>query len=124
MTNQFISNKTKKRIHKKDIFHEFKLPTIPDKIGDYIYKELKVIKKIMEKNEKYKDKKEKTNHEIISDEELDKKIRMIFLKAMIMLIGDYNNFLFYTEDEYLYLIKKLLFNHIKIKILNYSLVKW
>ena len=99
MTNQFISNKTKKRIHKKDIFHEFKLPTIPDKIGDYIYKELKVIKKIMEKNEKYKDKKEKTNHEIISDEELDKKIRMIFLKAMIMLIGDYNNFLFYTEDE-------------------------
>ena len=24
---------------------------------------------------------------------------MVFLKAMIMLIGDYNNFLFYTEDE-------------------------
>ena len=99
MTNQFISNKTKKRIHKKDIFHEFKLPTIPDKIGEYIYKELKVIKKMIEKNEKYKDKKDKTSHEIISDEELDKKIRMLFLKAMIMLIGDYNNFVFYTEDE-------------------------
>ena len=99
MNNQFISSKTKKRIHKKEIFHEFKLPTIPDKIGDFIYKELKNIKKIIEKNEKYKDKKDKSNHEVISDEELDSKIRMIFLKAMIMLIGDYNNFLFYTEDE-------------------------
>ena len=99
MTNHFISCKTNKRIHKKDIFHDYKLPTIPDKIGDYIYKDLKLIKKIIEKNEKYKEKKEKVNHEIISDEELDKKIRMIFLKAMIMLIGDYNNFVFYTEDE-------------------------
>ena len=59
MTNQFISSKTRKRIHKKDIFHEFKLPTIPDKIGDYIYKELKYLKKIIEKIEKYKEKKRK-----------------------------------------------------------------
>ena len=94
MTNQFISSKTKKRIHKKGIFHEFRLPTIPDKIGDFIYKELKNIRKIIEKN-----KKEKLNHDTTSDIELDKQIRMIFLKAMIMLIGDYNNFLFYTEDE-------------------------
>ena len=99
MNNQFISSKTKKRIHKKDIFHEFILPTIPDEIGDYIYKELKNLKKIMEKMEKHKNKKENVNHEIISDEELDKKIRLIFLKALIMLFGDYNNFLFYTEDE-------------------------
>jgi hypothetical protein len=98
INNHFISNKSKKRLHKKDIFHDFKLPTIPDKIGDYIYKELKGIKKIIEKNEKYKDKKGNTA-EIISDEELDKNIRMIFLKAMIMLIGDFNNFVFYTEDE-------------------------
>ena len=94
MNNQFISSKTKKRIHKKEIFHEFRLPTIPDKIGDYIYKELKSIKKIIEKS-----KKEKLNHDIINDIKLDKQIRMVFLKAMIMLIGDYNNFLFYTEDE-------------------------
>ena len=98
MANQFISSKTRKRIHKKDIFHEFKLPTLPDKIGDYIYKELKNMKKLVEKNERNKEKKEKTN-EIISDEEIDIKLRTIFLKAMIMLIGDYNNFLFYTEDE-------------------------
>ena len=82
MNNQFISSKTKKRIHKKEIFHEFKLPTIPDKIGDFIYKELKNIKKIIEKNEKYKDKKDKSSHEVISDEELDSKIRMIFLNSL------------------------------------------
>ena len=99
MTNQFISCKTKKRIHKKDIFHQFKLPAMPDEIGDYIYKELKKMKKLIEKNEKNKEKKEKSNQEIISDEEIDKQLRKIFLKAMIMLIGDYNNFLFYTEDE-------------------------
>lgn len=56
MSNQFISSKTRKRIHKKDIFHEFKLPTIPDKIGDYIYKELKYMKKLIEKIEKHKEK--------------------------------------------------------------------
>ena len=99
MTNQFISHKTKKRIHKKEIFHEFKLPTIPDKIGDSLYKELKNIKKIIEKNEKNKGKKDKFDLEIIPDDEIDKKIRMAFLKTMIMLIGDYNNYLFYTEDE-------------------------
>ena len=96
MNNQFISSKTNKRIHKKEIFHDYKLPTIPEKIGDYIFKELKNMKKMIERNEKNK---EKSNLEIASDEEYDKKIRMIFLKAMIMLIGDYNNFLFYTEDE-------------------------
>ena len=99
MNNQFVSSKTNKRIHKKEIFHDYKLPTIPEKIGDYIFKELKNMKKIIERIEKYKEKKEKSIHEIMSDEELDKKIRMIFLKAMIMLIGDYNNFVFYTEDE-------------------------
>jgi hypothetical protein len=56
------------------------------------------MKKLIEKIEKHKEKKEKLN-EIVSDEEIDRKIRTIFLKAMIMLIGDYNNFLFYTEDE-------------------------
>ena len=35
----------------------------------------------------------------MSEEEIDFEIRSIFLKAMIMLIGDYNNFSFYTEDE-------------------------
>ena len=82
MNNKFITTKTMKRIHKKDIYKEFKLPILPSKIREFIEKELKEIKKI--KN---------------NSKEIDKQIRNVFLKAMIMLIGDYNNFIFYTEDE-------------------------
>ena len=82
MTNKFISGKTLKRIHKKEIFKEFNLPIISSKIREYIEKELKDIKK-----------------QIKNSKEIDKQIRLVFLKSMIMLIGDYNNFIFYTTDE-------------------------
>ena len=82
MTNKFISGKTLKRIHKKEIFKEFNLPIISSKIREYIEKELKNIKK-----------------QIKNSKEIDKQIRLVFLKSMIMLIGDYNNFIFYTTDE-------------------------
>ena len=90
MNNQFISSKNMKRIHKKDIFQIYKLPIIPEKVGEYIYKELKNIKKLIEKL-----KKENT----INDEDINKQIRMIFLKSMIMLMGDYNNYVYYTDNE-------------------------
>ena len=82
MTNHFISSKTFKKIHKKDIFKEFKLPIMQSKIREFIEKELKYIKK-----------------QIKEVNEIDKEIRNVFLKSMIMLMGDYNNFIFYTEDE-------------------------
>ena len=82
MDNKFISTKSMKRIHKKEIFKEFQLPIMSSKVREYIEKELKDIKK-----------------QIKSSKEMDKQIRLVFLKAMIMLIGDYNNFIFYTEDE-------------------------
>ena len=82
MTNHFISSKTLKRTHKKDIFKEFKLPIMQSKIREFIEKELKYIKK-----------------QIKDENEIDKEIRNVFLKSMIMLMGDYNNFIFYTEDE-------------------------
>ena len=82
MANKFISGKTLKRIHKKEIFKEFNLPIISSKIREYIEKELKDIKK-----------------QIKNSKEIDKQIRLVFLKSMIMLIGDYNNFIFYTTDE-------------------------
>ena len=82
MDNKFISAKSMKRIHKKEIFKEFQLPIMSSKVREYIEKELKDIKK-----------------QIKSSKEMDKQIRLVFLKAMIMLIGDYNNFIFYTEDE-------------------------
>ena len=82
MENKFFSSKSKKRIHKKEIFKEFQLPIMSSKVREYIEKELKDIKK-----------------QIKSSREIDKQIRLVFLKSMIMLIGDYNNFIFYTEDE-------------------------
>ena len=82
MDNKFISTKSMKRIHKKEIFKEFQLPIMSNKVREYIEKELKDIKK-----------------QVKSSKEMDKQIRLVFLKAMIMLIGDYNNFIFYTEDE-------------------------
>ena len=82
MDNKFISTKSMKRIHKKEIFKEFQLPIMSSKVREYIEKELKDIKK-----------------QVKSSKEMDKQIRLVFLKAMIMLIGDYNNFIFYTEDE-------------------------
>ena len=82
MTNRFISSKTLKKIHKKDIFKEYKLPIMPSKVREYIEKELKDVKKHNKNNK-----------------EIDQQIRAVFLKTMIMLMGDYNNFIFYTEDE-------------------------
>ena len=82
MTNKFISGKNMKRIHRKDIYKEFHLPIMPSKLREYIEKELKEIKKQKK-----------------SSKEIDKLIRDVFLMSMIMLMGDYNNFIFYTEDE-------------------------
>ena len=82
MTNEFISNKKMKKISKKDIFKDFKLPIMHSKIREFIEKELKEIKK-----------------KIKNDIEIDNQIRTVFLKSMIMLMGDYNNFIFYTKDE-------------------------
>ena len=71
-----------KKISKKDIFKDFKLPIMHSKIREFIEKELKEIKK-----------------KIKNDIEIDNQIRTVFLKSMIMLMGDYNNFIFYTKDE-------------------------
>ena len=86
MTNKFLSGKTLKRIHKKEIFKEFNLPIISSKIREYIEKELKDISRDIKK-------------QIKNSKEIDQQIRLVFLKSMIMLIGDYNNFIFYTNDE-------------------------
>ena len=82
MTNEFIWSKKMKKISKKDIFKEFKIPIMNSKIREFIEKELKDIKK-----------------KVKNDIEIDKQIRIVFLKSMIMLMGDYNNFIFYTKDE-------------------------
>ena len=101
-TNEFISNKKMKKISKKDIFKDFKLPIMHSKIREFIEKELKEIKK-----------------KIKNDIEIDNQIRTVFLKSMIMLMGDYNNFIFYTKDEIPLFSKAIKKNHP-----NFFYMKW
>ena len=77
--------KLKKR-SRKDILKIFKLPEIPSKINDYFEKKLKEVKKTISKNsfDKFK---------------INELIKNIFLKGMILIIGEYNHHLFFSHDE-------------------------
>ena len=93
MTKNFILSRTKKKANKKDIIHEFKFNFLPEKIESFMSFELKRIKILM------------GNHNL-NDIELDMEIRLVFIKTMILLIGDYNNYTFYTNDEDMPLFNK------------------
>ena len=80
-----LKGKIKKR-NKKEILKKFKLPEIPDKIVDYFEKKLKDIKKQI-KN---------LNYDKIT---INKEIKDIFLKGMILIIGEYNHHLFFSHEE-------------------------
>ena len=86
MSKNFILSRTRKKANKKEIVNEFKLNFLPEKIENFMNIELKKLKIILDSNR-------------ISDVELDIKIRLVFLKTMICLIGDYNNYTFYKNDD-------------------------
>ena len=86
MSKSFVLSRTKKKANKRDISHEFKLNFLPEKIENFIYYELKKIKILMESNK-------------INDIDLDMEIRLVFIKTMILLIGDYNNYTIYKNDD-------------------------
>ena len=93
MTKNFILSRTRKKANKKEIMHEFKLNFLPVKIENFMNIELKKIKIIMNSNK-------------INDIDLDMEIRLVFLKTMICLIGDYNNYTFYKNDDDMPLFNK------------------
>ena len=93
MTKNFILSRTKKKASKKDIKHEFKLKFLPEKIENYMSIELKKLKIIMDSKK-------------MNDISLDMEIRLVFVKIMILLIGDYNNYTFYTNDDNMPLFNK------------------
>ena len=86
MSKNFVLSRTRKKANKREIMNEFKLNFLPEKIEDFMILELKKIKMALDDN-KY------------NDIELDMKIRLVFLKTMICLIGDYNNFTFYKNND-------------------------
>ena len=93
MNKNFILSRNKKKANKKDIVNELKLNFLPDKIESFMNYELKKIKIIMSSNR-------------MSDIDVDMEIRLIFIKTMILLIGDYNNYTFYTNDDDMPLFNK------------------
>lgn len=92
--------KNRKKLSKKDILKELSIPDIPEKVYNFLYKNLKDIQK------KYKP---NTNKD-----DLNKAFKNIFIKLMIMLIGDYKNFTFVTDEEMPLFNKEAFLNsHIK-----------
>ena len=84
----FSLGKIKKKMNKKEIINELKLNTLPDNVNKFLENKLKKKKIFMDKN------KNKLN-----GIELDMNIRLIFLKAMLLLLSDYNNYTFFTNDD-------------------------
>ena len=92
-SKHFSLGKTKKKINKKEIINILKLNVMPERINKFLISELKKME--IEKNKNKK-----------NEIELDMEIRLIFLKVMIILIGDYNNYIFYTNDDDMTLFNK------------------
>ena len=106
--NNFISSKNMKKTSRKDILYEYKLPHLPDKIFNYILKELKNILKEINAN--------LSLYNLVNNEELIEKYfelinfkqrieyetKLCFIKSIIMLIGDFNDYTFYLEEKSLF----------------------
>ena len=81
----------------KDIINELKLNTFPEGVYKFLESELKKKKLFLQKNR---------NKNNINENEIDMEIRLIFIKAMLILIGNYNNYTFYTKDDNMTLFNK------------------
>ena len=105
----FISNKNRKKTTRKDLMHEYKLSPMPEKVISFLTKEIKNIIKIIKSNQdlfNYKVNSDNNNSDInfynkyISfKQNLEYETKLAFMKSIIMLIGDYNNYTFYIEGE-------------------------
>ena len=80
----FSLSKNRKKLSKKDIIKDLGLPDLPDKVYKFLTKELKLFNS-------------KKNN--LTNTEINTSIREIFIKAMIILMGDYKNYTFLTEDD-------------------------
>lgn len=103
----FIFSKNRKKITRKDLMHEYKLYSLPERVVNYITKNMKFIIKYINKNEFISNQKNNSNN---YDYEFYKKLtlfnqnieydtKLTFIKGLLMLIGDYNNYTFFIEGE-------------------------
>ena len=103
----FIFCKTKKKISRKDLMHEYKISPLPEKITNFLIKELKSIYKQMSiKENNLFEQKNNINYDynfyknlILLKQDNEFLTKLIFTQSLIMLIGDYNNYTFFIEEE-------------------------
>jgi len=76
------TNKKNKKLNKKNLIEG--LPDLPEEIYNHLYSDLKSIKKIID------DPKNRNN---LNPEKINNTIQDVFMKVMVMLIGDYNSYL-------------------------------
>ena len=105
----FIHFRNRKKITRKDLLHEYKLPTMPEKVINFLIKELKntfnILASIQDIFNQINDNKENENDintyiKLLKfRENLEMETKLSFIKSLIMLIGDYNNYTFYFDEE-------------------------
>ena len=97
-----------KKTNRKELLYEYKLPHLPDKIFNFILKELKNILKEINNNlslynlvnndesiEKYSELNNFKQH-------IEYETKLCFIKSIIMLIGDFNDYTFFLEEKALF----------------------
>ena len=105
----FIYYKNKKKTTRNNILHDYKLYGFPDKIINFLTKELKtIIYNIKINQEKINNRNNNNNLEnnenyykdlTIFRQKLEIWTKSAFINTIIMLIGDYNNYTFYLDEE-------------------------
>ena len=106
--NSFISSKNMKKASRKDLLNEYKLFTLPEKVTNFVIKELKIIVKEINSNLnlyiKFNNQESKENYsKIVSfKQHIEFETKLIFIKSISMLIDGIDNYTFYTEEKALF----------------------
>ena len=106
----FIFYKNKKKANRNNILHDYKLCPFPDKVTNFLTKELKMALNLIKSNQEKFCMNNNNNNNIENDkifyknliffrQNLEITTKFAFLKGIIMLIGDYNNYIFNIGEE-------------------------
>ena len=115
--NNFISSKNKKKASRKDLLNEYKLFTLPEKVTNFLLKELKLIFKEINSNLnlyiKYNNEESSENYSKLTafKQHIEFETKLIFMKSINMLINDIDNYLFFTEEQFLFNKNSFIENH-------------
>ena len=115
--NNFISSKNMKKTSRKDLLSEYKLFNIPDKVNNFLLKELKLIFKEINSNlniyTKYNNEESSENYSKLTvfKQHIEFETKLIFMKGIHMLLSDIDNFLFFTEEQVLFNKDSFIENH-------------